>query len=100
MGIFDFPEGSPEKIGTVESVDTANVVIKIENAELLKKVQVNHLIVIQSSKVGKHLVALVCKIMRNATIDGADDEGNPKYKPENIIKATLIGTHSDKEGVC
>jgi len=98
MGIFDFPEGSPEKIGTVESVDTANVVIKIENAELLKKVQVNHLIVIQSSKVGKHLVALVCKIMRNATIDGADDEGNPKYKPENIIKATLIGTHSDKEG--
>lgn len=98
MGIFDYSEKCPEKIGTVESVDTGNVVIKIENEELLKQVQVNHLIVIQSSKIGKHLIALVSKIMRNATVAGTDEEGNPKYKPENIIKATLIGTHLDKEG--
>ncbi len=98
MGIFDYPADSEEKIGTVESVDTGTVVIKIENEELLKKVQVNHLIVIQSSKIGKHLIALVCKIMRNATVEGLDGDGNPLYKPHNIIKATLIGTHIDKEG--
>lgn len=97
MGIFDYSEKCPEKIGTVESVDTGNVVIKIENEELLKQVQVNYLIVIQSSKIGKHLIALVSKIMRNATVAGTDEEGNPKYKPENIIKATLIGTHLDNE---
>lgn len=98
MGIFDFFDDCPEKIGTVESVDTSNIVIKIDNEELLKKVQVNHLLVIQSSKVGKHLIALVSKIMRNASVDGTDEEGNLKYKPVNIIKATLIGTHLDKEG--
>ncbi|MDD3171502.1 MAG: ATP-binding protein [Bacilli bacterium] len=98
MGIFDYKEESIEKIGTVDSVDTANVVIKIDNEDLLRKVQVNNLLVIQCSKVGKHLIALVSKIMRNATLDGADDEGFPKYKAENVIKATLIGTHLDKEG--
>lgn len=98
MGIFDYEADSTEKIGTVDSVDTANVVIKIENEELLRRVQVNNLVVIQSSSVGKHLIALVSKIMRNASLVGADDEGNPLYKPENIVKATLIGTHLDKEG--
>ena len=98
MGIFDFKEGSTEKIGTVESVDTATIVIKIENEDLLKKMQVNHLVVIQSSKVGRHLIALVNKIMRNSTIEAMDDENQPLYKIENVVKATLIGTHVDKEG--
>jgi len=99
MGIFDYEENSTEKIGTVESVDTANVILKIDNEDLLKTIQVNHLIVIQSSKVGKHLIALVSKIMRNSSITGFDEESDPIYKVENIIKATLIGTHIDKEGI-
>lgn len=45
-GIFDFEKSSSDKIGVVESVDTANIIIKIENEEKLKKMQVNHLIVI------------------------------------------------------
>lgn len=98
MGIFDFENNSTEKIGTIESVDTANVVIKIDNEELLKKMQVNHLVVIQSSKVGKHLIALVNKIMRNSSIDAVDTENQPIYMIENVVKATLIGTHLDKEG--
>jgi hypothetical protein len=98
MGIFDFKEGSTEKIGTVKSVDTATIVIKIENEDLLKKMQVNHLVVIQSSKVGRHLIALVNKIMRNSARDAMDDENQPSYKIENVVKATLIGTHVDKEG--
>lgn len=98
MGIFDFENNSTEKIGTIESVDTANVVIKIDNEELLKKMQVNHLVVIQSSKVGKHLIALVNKIMRNSSIDAVDTENQPVYMIENVVKATLIGTHLDKEG--
>lgn len=98
MGIFDYQDSTTEKIGTVESVDTANIIIKIDNEELLKKMQVNHLIVVQSSKVGKHLIALVNKIMRNSSIEAMDTENQPLYKIENVVKATLIGTHVDKEG--
>jgi hypothetical protein len=98
MAIFDFEKNSPEKIGVVESVDTANVVIKVENVENLKRMQVNHLVVIQSSKVGQHLIALVNKIMRKSSVDAMDEENTPVYSVENIVKATLIGTHIDKVG--
>ncbi len=92
-GIFDFEENSSDKIGVVESVDTANIIIKIENEEKLKKMQVNHLIVVQSSKIGQHLVALVTKIMRNSSIESVDEENRPIYNIVNVVKATLIGTH-------
>lgn len=98
MGIFDFEKVSEEKIGVVESVDTASVVIKIENLEKLKRMQVNHLVVIQSSKVGEHLIALVNKIMRNSSAEAIDEDNKTTCIVENVVKATLIGTHIDKEG--
>lgn len=98
MGIFDFENASTEKIGVIDSVDTANIVIKIENIEKLKRMQVNHLVVIQSSKVGQHLIALVNKIMRNSSIESLDEDNNPIYNVENVVKATMIGTHIDKSG--
>lgn len=98
MSIFDYETNSSEKIGVVESVDTASIIIKIDNVEKLKKMQVNHLVVVQSSRVGQHLIALVNKIMRNSSLDAMDDENNPVYSIENIVKATLIGTHLDVVG--
>ncbi|MDZ7766913.1 MAG: hypothetical protein U5K00_21275 [Melioribacteraceae bacterium] len=97
-GIFDFEENATEKFGIVESVDTANIIITVEDEDKLKKMQVNHLIVIQSSKVGQHLIALVSKIMRNSSIESVDDENAPIFNVKNVIKATLIGTHIDKFG--
>jgi len=87
MSIFDFDENTTEKIGTVESVDTANVVIKVDNEDMLKQMQVNHLIVIQSSNVGKHLIALVTKIMRNSCIDAVDTE---KLCQKSVQNATSL----------
>lgn len=98
MSIFDYETNSDEKIGVVESVDTANIIIKIDNVEKLKKMQVNHLVVVQSSRVGQHLIALVNKIMRNSSLDAMDEENKPIYSIENIVKATLIGTHLDVLG--
>lgn len=98
MSIFDFEKDSPDKIGIVESVDTANIIIKIENEEKLKRMQVNHLVVVQSSKVGQHLIALVNKIMRNSSIELVDEDNEPVYSIQNVVKATLIGTHLDKSG--
>lgn len=95
MSIFTFlPE---ELLGTVESVDTSIVVIRVDNDDKLRGLQVNHLISIQSSKVGQHLIGLVSKIIRksaysDATADIAPDLGF------NIIKVILIGTHFDRDG--
>ena len=95
MNIFDY--NSAELLGTVESVDTSTVIVKVENDDKLRGLQVNHLVSIQSSKVGQHLIGLVSKIIRKSM----DKDFNMDLQPElssNIIKVILIGTHFDKEG--
>ena len=48
MNIFNYE--SHDVLGTVESVDTATVVIRVENDNRLRDLQINHLVAIQSSK--------------------------------------------------
>ena len=43
--VFDFEKDAKELIGVVESVDTGNLIIRVENNEKLKRMQVNHLLV-------------------------------------------------------
>lgn len=64
MGIFEYNQD--ELLGTVESVDTSTAIIKVENDDKLRGLQVNHLVTIQSSKVGQHLIGLVSKIIRKS----------------------------------
>lgn len=95
MGIFDYE--SEQAIGIVNSVDTSTVVISVEDDSKLKQLQVNHLLVIRSSKTSQHLIAIVSKILRKSMIEQISDE-EQHVAVENIIKATLIGTHVDKIG--
>ena len=95
MSFFTYlPE---ELLGTVESVDTSTVVIRVENDDKLRGLQVNHLISIQSSKVGQHLIGLVSKIIRKSAYSDATAEIAPELG-FNIIKVILIGTHFDRDG--
>lgn len=97
MSIFNYE--SHEAIGTVESVDTGTIVIKVEDENKLRHLQVNHLVVIRSSRVGQHLVGIVVKIMRKAlVVDSQEEITEPYYPAENIVKVLLIGTHLDKQG--
>lgn len=84
-------------IGKVQSVDTATAVVHVEKTEQLSKLQVNHLVVIRSSKVGQYLIGLVNKIMRKygEDIESSEDE---EISTTDIVKITLIGTFLDKEG--
>ena len=95
MSIFDYDEH--ELLGTVESVDTSTIVVRVDTDDRLRGLQVNHLVSIQSSKVGQHLIGLVSKIIRKAaTIDSAIDiTGDLGF---NILKVVLIGTHFDRDG--
>lgn len=99
MSIFDFEDNL--SIGSVYSVDTATIIIKVDQVEKLRKLQVNHLIAIKSSKSGQHLIGLINRITRKSTdeVTSAEDVGEPTYfLTENILKVNLIGTLLDKVG--
>lgn len=95
MSIFTYTPD--ELLGTVESVDTSTVIVKIENDDKLRGLQVNHLISIQSSRVGQHLIGLVSKIIRKSAYSDPSADIIPEVG-FNIIKVILIGTHFDRNG--
>ena len=103
MAIFQYNDD--EALGTVLSVDTATVVIQIVDLGKLRRMQVNRLVVLQSSKPGQHLIGLVQKITRSsAGQNESAEEGTAIDDVEisspqlNLVRATLIGTLIDKVG--
>lgn len=100
MAIFNFDDN--HAIGTVFSVDTATVIIKVQELEKLRKLHVNQLVAIRSAKAGQHLIGLINRITRKVS-----DEENPVESDlglsnflftENILKVNLIGTLLDIHG--
>lgn len=100
MTIFKFEETSA--IGTVFSVDTATVIVKVEEIEKLRRLQVNHLVAVKSSKAGQHLIGIINRITRKSSGDekSASEDLELDVFPltENILKVNLIGTLLDKYG--
>lgn len=97
MAIFKFKD--EEALGKVASVDTTNVIIDVENVEQLKRLQVNHLAVLQSSRPGQHLIGLITQVTRKRSIenfvnDGINDQGGEL----NLCRISLIGTFLDRDG--
>jgi hypothetical protein len=93
MSIFDYKHD--EVLGTVESVDTASVIVRIEKDDHLRGLQVNHLIAVQSTKTNQHLIGLVSKIIRKSALTDISVESD-NYQSFNVIKVILIGTHIDR----
>jgi DNA helicase HerA-like ATPase len=102
MSIFKYND--TDALGRVKSVDTAIVIVHVADVERLRKLQVNRLAVLQSSRPGQHLIGIIQKITRNAIeakeigeVEG--DEGDLKVESElNLVRITLIGTMVDKRG--
>ena len=94
-----------DSLGSVISVDTASVVVSVSNLLLLRQLQVNRLVALQSSRPGQHLVGIVQRITRRpveATDDQSDrpsDAGESYASELNEVRITLIGTMVDQEGV-
>lgn len=102
MPIFVYQDN--DAFGKVISVDTATVTIRVDDLERLKRIQVNRLAVLQSSKPGQHLIGVVTRITRKADdSSGIDEDNDPdplKSLPENnLVKVTLIGTLLDVVGL-
>lgn len=102
MTIFDYDDN--ESLGKIIAVDSAVVVVRVDELERLKRVQVNRLVALQSSKAGQHLVGVVSRITRKAPDGGVElnaDENNGKNVdlPENnLVRVSLIGTLIDRLG--
>ena len=100
MSIFNYPD--TEALGTVISVDTATVVIRVDDIDKLRRMQVNRLVVLQSSRAGEHLIGVIQKIVRSvkettSVVEvGPTDDDVPKE--ENVVRVALIGTHIDRKG--
>jgi len=99
MGILKFED--KEALGSVISVDTVAVVIRVDDLDRLRRLQVNRLVVLQSSKPGQHLIGIVVKITRKADERAAEIELNSDEEipsENNLVRITLIGTLIDKVG--
>lgn len=103
MTIFKYKD--EEALGAVLSVDTAMVIIKVADLDRLRRMQVNRLVVLQSSKAGQYLIGVVQKITRSSVEQelSVEQEGDPieieSIMPQlNLVRVTLIGTLIDKVG--
>ncbi|WP_305965865.1 ATP-binding protein [Marinobacter salsuginis] len=97
MPIFKFND--EEALGKVASVDTTNVIVEVENVDQLKRLQVNHLGVLQSSKPGQHLIGLITQVTRKRGIEEVVGDGINDHASElNMCRIALIGTMLDRDG--
>lgn len=102
MALLEYEDS--DALGSVRAVDTATVAVKVDNIDLLRKLQVNRLVVLQSSKPGQHLVGVVQKIIRDATSAAAladanaDNVNDTEPVERNVVRITLIGTFIDRVG--
>lgn len=97
MSIFNFKD--EEALGKVASVDTTNVIVDVENVDQLKRLQVNHLAVLQSSRPGQHLIGLITQVTRKRGIADIITDGiNDQNSELNLCRISLIGTMLDRDG--
>ena len=99
MGIFNYQD--EDALGTVISVDTAIVIVTVSDIQKLRRLQVNRLVLLQSSRPGEHLIGVVQKIVRSRSevkTIGDDDFDAEMDVEQNIVRIALIGTHIDRQG--
>ena len=75
------------------------MIVDVENVDQLKRLQVNHLAVLQSSRPGQHLIGLITQVTRKRGIEGLVNEGiNDQPSELNLCRIALIGTMLDRDG--
>src|SRR5690554_8150781 len=86
------------QLGKVQSVDTGNITVKVDNEELLNSIQVNQIIQIRSTKTGEKIIGLISKILRKALSEKIDESEDADFIIENVIKVNLVGTFIETQG--
>ncbi|CAH7235710.1 ATP-binding protein [Vibrio chagasii] len=92
-----FTYSDEHALGKVASVDTTTVIVEVEDSELLKRLQVNRLAVLQSAKPGQHLIGLISQVTRKKLFE-LEDGDEEASNEQNLCKVALIGTMLDRDG--
>jgi DNA helicase HerA-like ATPase len=95
MPLFDYRD--EEALGKVASVDTATVIVEVADHEILKRLQVNRLAVLQSSKPSQYLIGVISQVTRKKLFELNEDETEGE-NIQNLCKIALIGTLLDRDG--
>lgn len=95
MSIFEYQDN--EALGKVSSVDTTTVIIEVNDLEQLKRLQVNRLAVLQSSRLNQHLIGLITQVTRKK-LPIETHEADEDISEMNLCKVALIGTFLDRLG--
>jgi hypothetical protein len=72
--------------------------VRVEKVEVLRTLQVNRLVVLQSSHAGQHLIGVIQKITRTAVEQRKDNETESvevAHPEVNLVRVALIGTLID-----
>lgn len=101
-----FSQGDDQALGQVTSVDTATVIVHVTDTGRLRRMQVNRLVYLQSSKPGERLIGIVQKIVRQAkaanSLGVSDSDAQDPFVEEsdedNTVRVALIGTHKSGHG--
>lgn len=88
-----------DSIGKVQSVDTGNISVKINDEQLLNSVQINQIIQIRSTKTGEKIIGLISKILRKAISEKIDADSETDEVIENLIRVNLVGTLLEASGI-
>ena len=97
MPIFNFQDA--DALGKVATVDTSTVIVEVFNVDQLKRLQVNRLAVLQSSKPGQHLIGLISKVTRKKLdVTVIEDDAEEQGTEQNLCRISLIGTLLDRDG--
>lgn len=87
-----------EAFGVVEMVDTAAVVISVDDSDVLARIQVNRLVAILGTRIGECYIGLVSKIVRKANLEERLSACNESNFADDIVKVLLVGTVREKDG--
>lgn len=74
------------------------MIVNVNDLEQLKQLQVNRLAVLQSSKIGQHLIGFINQVTRKKVITDLLDENDEPITEQNLCKISLIGSLLDVDG--
>jgi hypothetical protein len=87
-----------KSIGKVQSVDTGNITVTVDDDNVLNSVQVNQIIQIRSTKTSEKIIGLISKIQRKGILEKIDGDGEPESIILNVLRVNLVGTLIEKLG--
>lgn len=97
--IFNFKKDN--KIGTVISIDTSNIIINVDNPEIMTKLSIGHILAVKGHFEHELLICIVEKVTRTQLemiIVEDMEEDEMESDTNDLIRASMIGTFKSVDG--